>query len=178
MDISLKPVKYFGVNRVLPAVYTDEISYYEVLAKLTEKINEVIETLNQINDIYATIEMLEQSQAEQDARIAAEMKAQYDYLMTYIQSEVIRLEELIRQIVAGQVTVFDPTYGIKPRPVGEVISNTYHWTRYYADYAGEIDALAYTASQRDGFGIAAKTFDLFSMQYYTKAEAPHPYTAN
>lgn len=175
MNISLKPVRYGALNRVLPAVYTDEISYYEVLAKLTEKINEVIETLNQINDIYATIEMLEKSQAEQDARIAAEMKAQYDYLMTYIQSEIIRLEELIRQIVAGQVTIFDPTYGIKPRPVGEVVSNVYHWTRYYAEYAGVIDALELTALQRDELGLVAKTFDLFSMQYYSKAEAPYPY---
>lgn len=178
MDMNPKPVKYCGVNRVLPAVYTDEISYYEVLAKLTETLNELIDSYNNMTATYATIEMLEQSQAEQDTRFTTKLKEQYDYIMAHIQTEVERLEKLIADIVAGQVTVFDPTYGIKPRPIDKVIRNTYHWTRYYADYAGEIDALAYTASQRDGFGIVAKTFDLFSMQYYTKADAPHPYTAN
>ena len=36
------PFRYY-VQMVLPAVYGDELSYYEVLAKVTEKLNEVIE---------------------------------------------------------------------------------------------------------------------------------------
>ena len=39
------PFRYY-VQMVLPAVYGDELSYYEVLAKVTEKLNEVIENLN------------------------------------------------------------------------------------------------------------------------------------
>ena len=48
------PFRYY-VQMVLPAVYGDELSYYEVLAKVTEKLNEVIENLNKqgqnVNDL-------------------------------------------------------------------------------------------------------------------------------
>ena len=50
------PFRYY-VQMVLPAVYGDELSYYEVLAKVTEKLNEVIENLNKqgqnVNDLMA-----------------------------------------------------------------------------------------------------------------------------
>ena len=42
---SLKQFKFYA-QKVLPLVYDDSLSYYEVLAKLTSKINEVIETFN------------------------------------------------------------------------------------------------------------------------------------
>ena len=42
---SLKQFKFYA-QKILPLVYDDSLSYYEVLAKLTSKINEVIETYN------------------------------------------------------------------------------------------------------------------------------------
>lgn len=36
----------FYTQRVLPAVYGDELSYYEVLAKVRDKLNEIIEEMN------------------------------------------------------------------------------------------------------------------------------------
>ena len=35
--------------KVLPLVYDDSLSYYEVLCKLTTKMNEIIETFNSLN---------------------------------------------------------------------------------------------------------------------------------
>ena len=41
----IRPFRFFA-NKVLPLVYDDSLSYYEVLAKLTGKVNEVIENVN------------------------------------------------------------------------------------------------------------------------------------
>lgn len=42
-------VKNFWCHKVLPLVYTDALSYYEVLGKLIYKMNEVITNINSIN---------------------------------------------------------------------------------------------------------------------------------
>ena len=39
-DVRIPPLRFF-TQRVLPAVYTDELSYYEVLAKVVDKLNEL-----------------------------------------------------------------------------------------------------------------------------------------
>lgn len=44
--MGIKPVKRYGTNKVLPVIYDDSLSYYEVLCKLTNKLNEVIEEYN------------------------------------------------------------------------------------------------------------------------------------
>lgn len=60
---SVEPFR-FWCQRVLPAVYTDEISYYEMLCKVRDKLNEVIEQLNQqgenVNDLIAIYQQLNQ----------------------------------------------------------------------------------------------------------------------
>lgn len=48
-------LRYY-VTRVLPLVYDDALSYYEVLAKVSKKLNEAIETLNELAETVANIE--------------------------------------------------------------------------------------------------------------------------
>lgn len=45
-------IKGFGFwcQKVLPLVYDDSLSYYEVLCKLKAKLNEVIDQMNQVSD--------------------------------------------------------------------------------------------------------------------------------
>ena len=45
--IMIKPLK-FWCQKVLPAVYDDSLSYYEVLSKINEKLNEVITSENEL----------------------------------------------------------------------------------------------------------------------------------
>lgn len=45
---------YFSCNKVLPLVYSDALSYYEVLCKVTEKLNSVIKVTNAIVDELGT----------------------------------------------------------------------------------------------------------------------------
>ena len=42
----VNPIKRFYCNKVLPLTYDDSLSYYEVLCKLTNKMNEIIENIN------------------------------------------------------------------------------------------------------------------------------------
>ena len=48
-------MKNYFCQKILPTVYDDSMSYYEVLCKLTGKVNEVIENGNEINQDYAQI---------------------------------------------------------------------------------------------------------------------------
>ena len=159
---------------VLPMVLDDGHSYIEQVNKLRLKINELIEVFDQQTSLYATIEMLLNSQREQDNKWGKELQEQYDLIMGYVVAEIIRLEKIIAETVAGKVTIFDPTSGITPQPVEKVVGNVYHWLRYYADYAEIIDALNLTVDERDGYALDAKTFDLYSSLYYSHAENPTP----
>ena len=44
------PTKCLNARKVLPLVYDESLSYYENICKLTNKINDVIETFNNIID--------------------------------------------------------------------------------------------------------------------------------
>ena len=46
MNINLKEVPRWYCQKVLPTSYDDSLSYYENLCKLTEKMNEIIEAIN------------------------------------------------------------------------------------------------------------------------------------
>lgn len=159
---------------VLPMVLDDGHSYIEQVNKLRLKINELIEIFDQQTSLYATIEMLLNSQREQDIKWGKELEEQYNLIMGYVVSEILRLEKIIAETVAGKVTIFDPTSGITPQPVEKVVARVYHWLRYYADYAEIIDSLNLTAAERDGYALAAKTFDLYSSLYYSHSENPTP----
>lgn len=49
----MKPFRFFS-QKVLPVVYDDSLSYYEVLGKLTQKINEIIENDNLLREYIGT----------------------------------------------------------------------------------------------------------------------------
>lgn len=46
----VRPLLAYAVQRVLPAVYDDSLSYYEVLAKVQHKLDEVVASLANLND--------------------------------------------------------------------------------------------------------------------------------
>lgn len=51
----IKPV-YFYCQKVLPLVYDESLSYYEVLCKMRDKLNEVIELSNSWDDQYKQLQ--------------------------------------------------------------------------------------------------------------------------
>ncbi len=42
----IKNVPYFRCQKILPVVYDDSLSYYENICKLTYKMNEIIDNIN------------------------------------------------------------------------------------------------------------------------------------
>ena len=49
VPLTLRYLCMYNVQKVLPAVYDDSLSYYELLAKIQEKVNEEITSLNNLN---------------------------------------------------------------------------------------------------------------------------------
>lgn len=70
-------------HKVLPLVYDDALSYYEVLCRYTEKLNEVIELCNSLSD-----EILEQAYAYTDSKIAETFEE--------VNRKIAELQQLIR----------------------------------------------------------------------------------
>ena len=46
----MRKLLIYNVQKVLPAVYDDSLSYYELLAKIQDKLNESIANINNLNE--------------------------------------------------------------------------------------------------------------------------------
>jgi len=136
----LRPV----CNRVLPAVYTDELSYYEVLCKVTSKLNEVIELVGD----YATVEQIKQSIKD----LAEYVDRQDEALREYSDAKDEALKNYLLDVIAnsalGKVTVLSNTVGgwVKLQPE---LDRMYDYLRYWALAAYLVDEKEYTAQAYD-----------------------------
>ena len=95
------PFRYY-VQMVLPAVYGDELSYYEVLAKVTEKLNEVIENLNKqgqnVNDLMAFYNQLKAQVDALENEVDAIKNGEYVHL--YLDSIINWIDANLQCLVA------------------------------------------------------------------------------
>ena len=91
MSKELKPMKFWS-QKILPLVYDDSLSYYEVLCKVVNKINEIIEALQ----AGIVSEFVKQLMAK------ALLDAVYD-------EEEEMIELTLSDIDGGDVHVYDPT---------------------------------------------------------------------
>ena len=86
----IRPLKYFHFwcQKVLPLVYDDSLSYYEVLCKVVQYLNEVIKTENEI------IENVDQ--------LKAELQVVQEWINNFDTSYA---EEIIREYLATMIFV-------------------------------------------------------------------------
>ena len=65
---AVRPLLAYAIQKVLPAVYDNSLSYYEVLAKVQHSLNEVISSLANLNDWQEAQDavMLQLTQAVED----------------------------------------------------------------------------------------------------------------
>ncbi len=161
----LRPV----CNRVLPAVYTDELSYYEVLCKVTSKLNEVIELVGD----YATVEQIKQSIKD----LAEYVDAQDEALREYSDMKDEALKNYLLDVIAnsalGKVTVLSNTVGgwVKLQPE---LDRMYNYLRYWALAAYLADGKEYTAQAYDELESRAYEFDVYSAVVYGYTALPYP----
>lgn len=162
-DVRIPPLRFF-TQRVLPAVYTDELSYYEVLAKVVDKLNELIDVVGDT----ATIEQIRQVIKD----IEKELSALYVYVDKEVQgakdysddqNDILEkyLESLIVNATVGKVLVQSQTGG-GTCPLQEELDRQYDFLRYYAYNAGKMDSFEKTAQEIDGYDATAYTDDLYN----------------
>ena len=96
------------VNKVLPTVYDDSLSYYEVLAKVMEKINEIINLDNAQNEIINNIPEDVSEFAEDLAQFKSSMTQQFNDFKTEINADFDAFEAEVNAKIAADST---PTQG-------------------------------------------------------------------
>lgn len=94
----------FYCQKVLPLVYDESLSYYEVLNKLTYKVNEVVEQLNIVEDnvvaLNEAVTQLEQRMTELEEAFEAfktDMENRFAQLKQEIETEFAELKDQIEQ---------------------------------------------------------------------------------
>ena len=180
----IEPIR-FRCFKVLPLVYDESLSYYEVLCKVAEKLNSVIDSINNFQQEYksyvdASIEKTIIYINEQDDLIKNEITTlerditnKINELYIYIdesdeknrQYSLYLMENLynyIDQHLLDNVNAYNPTNGFFEN-VSKVLSDIYGVLRYYALTANEYDSLNLSAAEYDNKNISAKDYDLCSL---------------
>ena len=96
------------VNKILPTVYDDSLSYYEVLAKVMAKLNEVIELDNAQNEIINNLPLDVSSFAEELAEFKADMTQQFNDYKEQLNASLDAFED---EVNAKLTTDSSPTEG-------------------------------------------------------------------
>ena len=179
----IPPIGFFEPISVDPKDMMTDVEY---LLGILKKLNEVILQVNQntefinkysgkIEELEAEIEALKSEMTDFENQITleiinrfAEIEIQLQAMIAttlvqanaYTDSKFAVLEEEIQQIIAGQITVYDPTTGLVS-PLQTVIDNLYGSTREDALTATEYDALDLTATAYDGYQLSAFDYDKY-----------------
>lgn len=102
-----KHIKSFKTycQKILPAVYDDSISYYELLCKVMDKLNETIAAINENSDsIEENNESIEALKVELNDLLAEFEKVKNgDYVTLYLESIIKWIDCNLQQLVARTV---------------------------------------------------------------------------
>ena len=177
----IPPIGFFQPISVDPK---DMMTDVEFLLGVLKKLNEVIFQVNKntefINDYSGKIEEIEseiaslrQEMGEFEAEVNNSIALQFAEIKVELQSMIVtavaeakaytdtiaaQLEEEIREISVGEISVFDPTTGLDS-PLQTVIDNLYNASREDALTASEYDALELTATAYDAYALTATEYD-------------------
>lgn len=179
----IPPIGFFEPISVDPKDMMTDVEY---LLGILKKLNSMIEQLNsntqfieeytgKIEEIEAEVASLRKEMTDFETQINLDISNRFAKIETelramiattliqanaYTDGKFAILEEEIRDIVAGQITVYDPTTGVVS-PLQTVIDNLYGSTREEALTASEYDALDLTATTYDGYDITAFNYDKY-----------------
>lgn len=180
----MKPLyNYWECFKVLPAVYDESLSYYEVLAKLTNAINDLIKRADESNnELYAYINsrdnyVLNYSKQYTDdtirelknelnfslSELLMKINSNNDYLKTYISGEL----SLIKNWVSEQghsIFVINPISG-KLDSIQNVLNSYYNLFNYESLSCIEYDTLGLTCDDYDGYNLTCLMYDYHGKKY-------------
>ena len=174
---------------ILPIVYDDTLSYYEQLCKFSDKLNEVIENINNFSadiseeidskiaalKVYVDSENQKQNLSVEEKieqvynYIEKQLDAVYEYIedgdtviKMYVESEIAKLKKYVDDAILGNILVHDPTTGYK-NTIDIVINHIYDTLRYYGIRCYDFDGLHLTCTNFDNRNISALEFDTLSL---------------
>lgn len=174
---------------ILPIVYDDTLSYYEQLCKFSDKLNEVIENINNFSadvsdeidskisalKVYVDSENQKQNLSVEEKieqvynYIEKQLDAVYEYIndgdtviKMYVESEIAKLKKYVDDAILGNILVHDPTTGYK-NTIDIVINHIYDTLRYYGIRCYDFDGLHLTSTDFDNRNISALEFDTLSL---------------
>lgn len=162
----------------------DMMTDVEFLLGVIKKLNEIIKQVNdnsewisnyqgKIEAIEAEIAAFREELTDFEEQITTDInqrfiaiKAELDAMVAtaliqanaYTDAIARNLENQIREIAIGQITVYDPTTGILS-PLQDVIDNIYGQSRIDALTATEYDTLELTADAYDAYQLTAFEYD-------------------
>ena len=174
---------------VLPLVYDDTLSYYEQLCKFADKLNEVIDNINNFHDeVSAEIDAkiaelkvyVDEENKKQDLAVDEKIENVYKYiqkqieliyqyvdngdsvLKIYVNSEIDKLKKYVDDTILGDIIVYDPTTGYKNK-LCVVLENIYDTLRYYGITCYNFDGLKIDCTTFDNKNMTAIEFDTLSL---------------
>lgn len=168
MQFSISPIAFPRCQLVLPAVYGDELTYYETLCKFRDKLNEVIEVVGDVATIQALQEVITQIQGQIES-LKEYIDERDGYVIEYsdLQNSILeeKLLETIKSLGLGNILVISQTSG-KVIPVQRELDSQYDFLRYYAYNAKKADSYQWTAETFDGKKETAYRLDLYNATIY------------
>lgn len=107
MDNTFQPLSefYFWCQKVLPLVYDNSLSYYEVLCKITHYLNKIIENQNYLNSVLSPFGEEFQALKEQVELVQEELEKvkNGDYVSLYIDSLANWIDQNMQELVGRTV---------------------------------------------------------------------------
>lgn len=146
--------RIYNVQKVLPAVYDDSLSYYELLTKIQCKIDEIIKYYNQLAD-YQDV----QDKALEDA---------YDELTLYVDRNIAELKQLIDLLTKGSLD-WDVQHGYYIDSQ-DAMRDMFNDVTVHAITVGELNELDMTVESLANCGLNVR--GLAVMSYWLKSAFP------
>lgn len=146
--------RLYNVQKVLPAVYDDSLSYYELLCKLQFKIEELVKFYNQLAD-YQEV----QDKALEDT---------YNELINLIDEKASELKVLIDLLTEGSLD-YDVQHGYYIDSQ-DAMRDMFNDVTVHSITVGELNELDMTVAELAECGLNVR--GLAVMSYWLKSEFP------
>lgn len=156
-----------------PFVYDDEETFLEMLRKFYKYLHELTTATKELSDDMNKLRTELDSFEDDVNKILEEYSVRIDTisnnlklyvdnsvasLQAYIDSQILLLDDKIKQIELGAINLYDPTTGLYS-PLQTVIDNIYDTQRNNSLTASEYDALELTATEYDAYELTAREYD-------------------
>lgn len=139
--------------------YEEIKAYVDEYLKDIEEVQEAIVIINnRLDELAGQININTARIEEVNGNLTTLINNNFNILKSYIDNQVLALNEKIDNIQIGEIQIYDPTTGLVS-PLQTVINNLYTATNKDGLTATEFDALELTASGFDAYQITAYQFD-------------------